>query len=92
MSRRASSYDVKLVFDRPERRCAGTPRRYPPMPCYPEVGYGQVVGRGTARASIVSDGRWPHILTPGSSSSAVTRASPISVAPNSRTHSGRRRR
>ena len=83
MSRRTFSYDLQLVFDRPDRRCAGTGRRYLPMPCYPEVGYGQVVGRGTARALVVSDGRWPHILTPGSSSSSVTRASPISVAPNS---------
>ena len=82
MSRRTFSYDLQLVFDRPDRRCAGTPRRYPPVPCYPGVGYGQVVGRGTARASVVSDGRWPHILPPGSSSSAVTRSSPISVAPN----------
>ena len=51
MSRRTFSYDLQLAFDRPDRRCAGTPRRYPPMPCDPWVGYGQVVGRGTARAS-----------------------------------------
>ena len=37
MSRRTFSYDLQLVFDRPERRCAGTPRRYLPMPCDPWV-------------------------------------------------------
>ena len=82
MSRRTSSYDLQLVFDRPDRRCAGTGRRCPPMPCYPGVGYDQEVGRGTARALVVSDGRWPQILIPGPSSSAVTRSSPISLAPN----------
>ena len=60
------------------------------VPTRPLVGYGQVAGRGTARALFVRDARWPHILPPGSSSSAVTRASPISGAPNKR--SGRRSR
>ena len=62
MSRRAFWYVVHLVFDRPARRCAGTPRRHLPMPCCPGVGYDQVAGRGTARALVVRDDRWPHIL------------------------------